>query len=145
MDYKKIKKLIKIAKEEQLKALSYEEEGSKVHIETHFAGSEIATPIAPAPVMATAAEVSEKSSSQDGQYHVIKSPFVGTFYLAPSPEEPPFVQVGDRITEGKVLCIVEAMKIMNEIEADISGEIVEVCVKNENFVEYDEVLFKVKV
>lgn len=74
----------------------------------------------------------------------IKSPFVGTFYRSSSPQNPYFVKVGDIISTGKTLCIIEAMKIMNEIEADCSGEIVEICLENETYVEYGQVLFRIK-
>jgi acetyl-CoA carboxylase biotin carboxyl carrier protein len=69
---------------------------------------------------------------------------VGTFYSSPSPETSPYVKKGDRVRKGQVLCIVEAMKIMNEIESEFSGEIVEICVENENYVEYGQVLFRIK-
>ncbi len=76
--------------------------------------------------------------------HVVKSPIVGTFYDAPSPDADPFVQVGDKVSVGKVLCIVEAMKLMNEIESDAAGEIVKVFVKPGQPVEYGQALFAVK-
>jgi acetyl-CoA carboxylase biotin carboxyl carrier protein len=73
----------------------------------------------------------------------ITAPIVGTFYASPSPEAPSFVKVGDKIERGKVLCIIEAMKLMNEIEAEVSGTIAEILVKNEEPVEYGQVLFRV--
>jgi acetyl-CoA carboxylase biotin carboxyl carrier protein len=76
--------------------------------------------------------------------HIVKSPIVGTFYAAPSPDAEPFVQVGDTVAVGKVLCIVEAMKLMNEIESDAAGEIVKVFVKPGQPVEYGQALFAVK-
>jgi acetyl-CoA carboxylase biotin carboxyl carrier protein len=76
--------------------------------------------------------------------HIVKSPIVGTFYEAPSPDADPFVKVGDRVSSGQVLCIVEAMKLMNEIEADASGEIVKVYVKTGQPVEYGQPLFAIK-
>src|SRR5579875_3056570 len=76
--------------------------------------------------------------------HIVKSPIVGTFYDAPSPDAEPFVKVGDRVTSGQVLCIVEAMKLMNEIEADASGEIVKIFVKTGQPVEYGQALFAIK-
>ena len=78
------------------------------------------------------------------ELHTIKSPIVGTFYSAPSPDAPPFVKVGDAIQEGKVVCIVEAMKLMNEIEADASGDIVRVLVENGQPVEYGQPLFAIR-
>lgn len=92
----------------------------------------------------TAASKSVEKASVDGNFVTITSPFVGTFYKAPSPESDPYVKVGDQFNVGQVLCIVEAMKIMNEIESEISGEIVEICVDNETYVEYGQTLFKVK-
>lgn len=74
----------------------------------------------------------------------VKSPMVGTFYTSPSPNAEPFVKKGDHVKKGQVLCVVEAMKLMNEIESEFDGEIVEVCVKNEDMVEYGTPLFKIK-
>jgi acetyl-CoA carboxylase biotin carboxyl carrier protein len=76
--------------------------------------------------------------------HAVRSPVVGTFYRAPAPEEEPFVEVGDRISEGQTLCIVEAMKLMNEIPSDVTGEVVEVLAENAGGVEYDQPLFYIK-
>ena len=77
--------------------------------------------------------------------HIITSPIVGTFYRSPNPESPAFVSEGDRITKGKVLCIVEAMKLMNEIESDIEGSIVRIYPQNGQPIEYGEKLFAVKI
>jgi acetyl-CoA carboxylase biotin carboxyl carrier protein len=81
----------------------------------------------------------------DAGLHIITSPIVGTFYRSPSPESPSFVNEGDRITKGKVLCIIEAMKLMNEIESDIDGVIAKIYISNGQPVEYGEKLFAVKV
>lgn len=85
-----------------------------------------------------------QEEKQEENYKLIKSPMVGTFYASFSPDKEPFVKVGDRIHKGQVVCIVEAMKLMNEIESEFDGEIVEICVKNEDVVEYGMPLFKVK-
>ena len=85
-----------------------------------------------------------KTSQTEEKYKIIKSPMVGTFYASSSPDKEPFVKVGDKIHKGQVVCIVEAMKLMNEIESEFDGEIVEVCVKNEDVVEYGMPLFKIK-
>ncbi|WP_103896340.1 acetyl-CoA carboxylase biotin carboxyl carrier protein [Caloramator fervidus] len=77
--------------------------------------------------------------------HVIKAPLVGTFYRAPGPNLKPFVEVGTKVKKGDTLCIIEAMKIMNEIQSDVDGEIVEILVENETMVEYGQELFKIKV
>ena len=81
---------------------------------------------------------------KEENYKVIKSPMVGTFYASSSPDKDPYVKVGDKISKGQVVCIVEAMKLMNEIESEFDGEIVEICVKNEDVVEYGTPLFKIK-
>ena len=78
------------------------------------------------------------------EYNLIKSPMVGTFYSKSSPKAEPFVKVGDKVKKGQVVCIVEAMKLMNEIEAEFDGEVVEICKKDEDMVEYGTVLFKIK-
>ena len=87
---------------------------------------------------------SKSSNSDTENYKIIKSPMVGTFYASSSPDKDPFVKVGDKIHKGQVVCIVEAMKLMNEIESEFDGEIVEVCVKDEDIVEYGMPLFRVK-
>jgi acetyl-CoA carboxylase biotin carboxyl carrier protein len=98
-----------------------------------------AAAIAAAPPAAAPVE----SATEDRKVHDVLSPIVGTYYRAPSPDAPPYVQVGDRVKMGQVLCIVEAMKLMNEIEADVAGEILEVLPTNGQPVEFGEVLFRV--
>ncbi len=85
-----------------------------------------------------------ESPAERNGLHAVRSPVVGTFYRAPAPGEEPYVEVGDRVAEGQTLCIVEAMKLMNEIPSDVSGEVVEVLVENAEGVEYDQPLFHVK-
>lgn len=84
----------------------------------------------------------EKQKNEEN-YKTVKSPMVGTFYTKASPTAEPFVKVGDRVKKGDVLCIIEAMKLMNEIESDVDGEIVEICYNDEDLVEYGSVLFKI--
>lgn len=86
----------------------------------------------------------ESKSQMDENYKIVKSPMVGTFYSSPSPKEDAFVKVGDTVKKGDVLCVVEAMKLMNEIESEFDGQIVEICAKNEDMVEYGMPLFKIK-
>jgi acetyl-CoA carboxylase biotin carboxyl carrier protein len=88
--------------------------------------------------------INKEEAKEDSDLKVISSPMVGTFYSTPSPDSKAFVQVGDTINSGDVLCIIEAMKLMNEIESDISGEIVKILVKDGDMVEYGQPLFKVK-
>jgi acetyl-CoA carboxylase biotin carboxyl carrier protein len=87
---------------------------------------------------------SEPAVESDEGLHIVKSPIVGTYYESPSPGAPPFIKVGDTVTQGQVLCIVEAMKLMNEIESDVSGEIVKMHVKNGQPVEYGQALFAIR-
>ncbi len=98
------------------------------------------------PILESSGPVSPSTSlpSADQKLIDIKSPIVGTFYRAPGPDEPSFVEVGDRIKSGQGICIVEAMKVMNEIESEVSGEIVEILVQNAQPVEFDQVLMRVK-
>ena len=107
---------------------------------------------APAPIVATqvvaspaqvAAPIAENSSSNEANYITIKSSMIGTFYRSSSPETPPFVNVGDSIKEGDTICIIEAMKLFNEIEAEVSGKIVKVLVDDTTPVEFDQPLFLV--
>jgi acetyl-CoA carboxylase biotin carboxyl carrier protein len=92
---------------------------------------------APAPVAAPAADAKE------GNYVTIKSPMIGTFYRRPSPDKPLFAEVGDEVSPGKVVCIIEAMKLFNEIESEVSGKIVKILVEDASPVEYDQPLFLV--
>ena len=92
----------------------------------------------PAPTVAPAAQ----EAAHKGK--ALTSPMVGTFYLKPSPNAKPYVEVGKQVKKGDVLCIIEAMKLMNEIESDVDGEIVEICYNDEDLVEYGSVLFKIK-
>jgi acetyl-CoA carboxylase biotin carboxyl carrier protein len=99
-----------------------------------------ATP-APAPAKEEVAEEAAPKVTTDASYVTIKSPMIGTFYRSSSPDKDPFVKVGDRIEKGNVLCIIEAMKLFNEIESEISGTVVKVLVDNSSPVEYDQPLF----
>lgn len=102
-------------------------------------------PTLPTPPTSNAAPATSSQTAEPAppakKYKEIRSPMVGTFYRAPSPEANPYVQVGDQVTKGKVLCIIEAMKLMNEIESDVDGKIVKIMVENGQPVEYDQVLF----
>lgn len=100
------------------------------------------TPSAPAP--APAAEEAPAPAAEEANYITVKSPMIGTFYRKPSPDKPTFVEVGDTIKEGDVLCIIEAMKLFNEIESEVSGKIVKVLVDDTSPVEYDQPLFLVE-
>jgi acetyl-CoA carboxylase biotin carboxyl carrier protein len=102
--------------------------------------AQVAAPPAPAPAAAPPAEPARQDNSK---YIAIKSPMIGTFYRAPGPDKPPFASVGDEVKPGKVICIIEAMKLFNEIECEVSGKIVKVLVDDASPVEYDQPLFLV--
>jgi acetyl-CoA carboxylase biotin carboxyl carrier protein len=124
------------------------------HLASAIAAQSAAPAVAPVPVavpatlpgatpVASAAAPAAEAGPEAGA-HIVKSPIVGTFYDAPSPDSDPFVKLGDRVSTGQVLCIVEAMKLMNEIESDFAGEIVKVYVKTGQPVEYGQPLFAIK-
>jgi acetyl-CoA carboxylase biotin carboxyl carrier protein len=98
--------------------------------------------VPPAPETAPASVPTAAPPAEE--LHMVKSPIVGTYYESPSPGSPPFVKPGDHVDAGQVLCIVEAMKLMNEIEADVAGEIVKVLVKNGQPIEYNQELFAIR-
>lgn len=98
-----------------------------------------------APPMGTTGGPSTSLPPTDYKLFEIKSPIVGTFYRAPSPDDAPFVEIGDRIKVGQGICIVEAMKVMNEIDAEVSGEVIEILVENFQPVEFDQVLMRVRL
>lgn len=151
MSTKLLKEIIALAKEEGISELKYETKDTKV--ELNFNSAPTITPVqmsAPvsmaAPTFApSAAPANAKGASSDEGLYELTSPFVGTFYTSPAPGKPEFVSVGAKVSKGQTLCILEAMKIMNEIEADVNGEIVEVCVENESLVEFGQVLYKIRV
>lgn len=144
MNVKDIKELVKILNETDISELSLESEGVKINIRKGSAGSVEAAPAAvsaapaPAPVTEAAPEVKRDN------VHVIEAPMVGTFYTAPSPDAEPFVQVGSMVNKDSTLCIIEAMKLMNEIEAEVDGRVVEILAENGQAVEYGQPLFVIE-
>jgi acetyl-CoA carboxylase biotin carboxyl carrier protein len=152
MDLNLVKKLVKIATSNDISGLEIEENGFRVKIdkEVKTVQTTITHPQFSAPVMSgpsnnapMAASVEEKKGEAEN-FHEIKSPIVGTFYRAPAPDADPYIQVGDTVAVGSVLCIVEAMKLMNEIESDVGGKIVKILVENGKPVEYNQPLFLVQ-
>jgi len=146
MDLRKLKKLIDLVEESGITELEVTEGEEKVRIVKHSNSAPQQTymmpqaaPVAPHAISAPAVSVETKSDLPEGQ--VVKSPMVGTFYRAPSPGAKPFVEVGDSIKEGQPICIIEAMKIMNEIEADGSGVIKRMLFENGQAVEFGQPLF----
>lgn len=150
MNPKEIKNMIDFIAKSGLAEVNIETEAFKIKVKRDTEGTVIATPAvapapppvpvpaaAPAPVPAEAAPVAEDSS----KYKEITSPIIGTFYRSPKPEDPAFVSVGDAVGAGDKVCIVEAMKLFNEIESEISGTIVKVLVENASPVEFGQPLF----
>ena len=145
---KEIRELVELVTERGLAGLEIEQSGFRLRIEgTRPAASPAAAFPAPALPMASAAAAiaSEAEPPPDANVHVITSPIVGTFYRSASPEADPFAQVGERIAKGKILCIIESMKLMNEIESDVEGEVVAVYPSNGQPVEYGEKLFAIRL
>ncbi|OGU41053.1 MAG: acetyl-CoA carboxylase, biotin carboxyl carrier protein [Ignavibacteria bacterium RIFOXYB2_FULL_35_12] len=150
MDLNLIKKLIKIFDSSEITDLEIEQEGFRIKIakKTHtlHSGSRPHVVLPPASVdegLKDVTSVNEKETKAETR-HEIRSPIVGTFYLAPGPDADPYVQVGDIVTKGSVLCIVEAMKLMNEIESDTEGRIVKILVENGKPVEFNQPLFLIQ-
>jgi acetyl-CoA carboxylase biotin carboxyl carrier protein len=156
MNQKELKELIEFLIEKDIAEFELERGDVKVKIkrgtppppvpDTRF----IAVPAAPAPAQTIArADLSASASppeppQPESGLHIVRSPIVGTFYESPSPGSPPFVKVGDTLEVGQVLCIVEAMKLMNEIECDVAGELVKMLVSNGQPIEYGQELFTVR-
>ena len=146
MDLRKLKKLIDLVQESGIAELEITEGEEKVKI---VKGGVVSMTAAPPPVMAApaaapaasapAAPAAAPPEAQEG--HVVKAPMVGTFYRSPSPDAKPFVEVGQVVKEGDTICIIEAMKLMNEIEADASGSVKAILVENGQPVEYGQPLF----
>jgi acetyl-CoA carboxylase biotin carboxyl carrier protein len=145
MDLRKLKKLIDLVQESGISELEITEGEEKVKIVKGGGVSVSAAPpaaaAAPAPVepRPAAGAAAEPEPGQEG--HVVKAPMVGTFYRSPSPDAKPFVEVGQAVKEGDTICIIEAMKLMNEIEADASGVVKAILVENGQPVEYGQPLF----
>lgn len=156
IDIEKIQKLLEVAKKKHVTEFSVEAKDIKIS----FSFGSQPTIQYPSPILSVAqspihqnqnvihapqAEKSKNANTEGGKYHELKAPFVGTFYTAPAPGEPPYVKVGDKVKKGQTIGILEAMKIMNQIESDVDGEIMEISLENESFAEFGQVIFKIKV
>lgn len=156
MDINEIQALIKFVAKSGVSEVEIESKGFKLVIKTPSSKSveqvmipspvQVSAPVAVAPQIQAAPVVETPNlapATDESRYITIKAPMIGTFYRSPGPDKPLFVNVGDEIKPGKVLCIIEAMKLFNEIEADISGKIVKVLMDDAKPVEYDQPLFLV--
>jgi len=152
MDLNLIKKLIKILESSDVTDLEIEENGTRVKLakkvrvtqSVSYTQATAASPVTHQLSESVSKTEDKKVIDEHVGMHEIKSPIVGTFYRAPAPDADSYVQVGDMVSAGSVLCIVEAMKLMNEIESDVSGKIVKILVENGKPVEYNQPLFLVQ-
>ncbi len=147
MELDEIKDLISFLKDTDVTELNIEREGFKIRIKRGYIYGPIeisrkVTTYEEAPVPQ---QIKEITKEEEEVLHTVTSPLVGTFYRSASPDSPPFVEVGARVEKGQVLCIIEAMKIMNEIESDVSGVVKKILVENGQPVEYGEPLFLIEV
>lgn len=158
MDIKQIQELVKLINKTSIGEITIEENGTKITIKqkkdpvqnimtaapVNYAAPAQAVPVASAPAPASApTPVAPKTEVKSDNYVTIKSPMIGTFYRQSGPGKPLFVNVGDEIAPGKVVCIIEAMKLFNEIESEVKGKIVKILVDDASPVEYDQPLFLV--
>jgi acetyl-CoA carboxylase biotin carboxyl carrier protein len=153
IDLAEIRELIAIVNQSNVTELVIESEDFKLAIRKSVESVPVATiatkpapqeiPAAVAPPIPAAPATPTEAPVEENHFLEVKAPMVGTFYRAPSPEASPFVQLNDRIGQNQTVCIIEAMKLMNEIEAEVSGRIVEICVKNGEPVEFGQILMRV--
>ena len=142
MEYEKIKQLMNDMGESKLSSIDIDfPDGTKISMKKDKIQETVVQAVQDTPIMIpnTTIEVQKEEKG-----NIIKSPMVGIFYLKPSPVAEPYIELGKDVKKGDVLCIIEAMKLMNEIESDVDGEIVEICYNDEDLVEYGSVLFKIK-
>lgn len=158
MDIKQIQELIKFVSRSGVNEVAIEQENFKITIKTNqapvyvnaalpasvVAAQPAAVPAAAVPQAAETKVASTPAAEDTSKYITIKSPMIGTFYRSSSPDKPSFANVGDEVAVGKVVCIIEAMKLFNEIESEVAGRIVKVLVDNASPVEYDQPLFLVE-
>jgi len=154
MNIKEVEELIRFVSKANVSEVELETKDIKLVIKTAKVGTEVQqmpvqavaatpAPVAPAPATVSAAPQAPAETaphSNESKYITIKSPMIGTFYRSSSPDKPPFINVGDKIEKGKVICIIEAMKLFNEIEAEVSGTLVKVIANDASPVEYDQAL-----
>jgi acetyl-CoA carboxylase biotin carboxyl carrier protein len=142
VDFKEIKKLVELMREMALTEIEVEETGRRIRLRREM------SPPPALPGKVAHIEVQEGARSLPAEAvdatHPVRSPIVGTFYRAPSPDADPYVETGDIVKKGQTLCIVEAMKLMNEIESDVDGRVVEVCLEDGTDVEYGTVLVRIE-
>jgi acetyl-CoA carboxylase biotin carboxyl carrier protein len=151
LDWPEVERVLKLMDRHELEEFEYSTGGFHVRLKKVSVDQAPATPspaavpaAAPAQATVAPAEPAPAAAESGEKVHIVKSPIVGTYYAAPSPGAPSFVKVGDHVQTGQVLCIIEAMKLMNEIESDVAGEITRVFVENGQPVEYGEPLYAIR-
>ena len=154
MDLKNLKKIVEMVENANISHLSIEDDGTKIEVKKKLEAAPVTTishtvpaaqPVAPAPAQPQAVEQPKSDNIEDDpNIKVIKSDMVGTFYASPKPEDPPFIKVGDTVKNGDTICIIEAMKLFNEILSEVDGVVEKVLVKNAEPVEYGQPLFLVR-
>jgi len=149
MNIEELKEMVNLMNENDLSELEIEKQGLKIRLKKGFGGQiekvvETVTSKSAAPKSEEATAAQQAATPPSSKTLEIKSPMVGTFYKAPAPDAPPFVKAGDTIEVGQVVCIIEAMKLMNEIKSEIKGKIVSVLVENADPVEFGQPLFLVE-
>ena len=149
MNLKEIREMISLMNDNDLIEIEIERSGSKVKLKKASAQEFVAVQKAPveyaASVQAQAAALATAAEKSNANRKGIKSPMVGTFYRAPSPDSAPYVELGQVVDKGQVVCIIEAMKLMNEIKSEVKGKIVEIPIENAQPVEFDQTLFYIEV
>ncbi|MGF1484303.1 MAG: acetyl-CoA carboxylase biotin carboxyl carrier protein [Opitutales bacterium] len=147
----RVREIVELMKEAELQEFSFEQEGVRLHLKRALPAPPPPAYAPPAPLPPAAAPAAPGTTAAvaaptaEAGVDFIRSPMVGTFYRSPSPESPPFIETRDRVKKDTVVCIVEAMKVMNEIQSELAGSITEVLVENGETVEYGQPLFKVKL
>jgi acetyl-CoA carboxylase biotin carboxyl carrier protein len=161
MDLDQLKQILDLVREHDLSELEVEHEGLKIRIRTNAAGTAVPVTVTPPSASAgsprtvtapgdpalsgpSASDIDSTAGEEEVELAVVRSPIVGTFYRSPEPAAPPFVDIGSAVKKGQVLCIIEAMKLMNEIDSEYDGEIVNVYVETGQPVQYGERLFAIR-
>ena len=149
MDIQYIKKIVRLIEQSTVNEIEIEEEGTKIRVVKSSGNQAVVmtgyqAPTTVAPPLATVVTPTEKIVPAAATHHEVKSPIVGTFYRSPAPDADSYIEVGQVVQVGTVLCIIEAMKLMNEIESDVAGKVVKILVDNAKPVEYNQPLFLIE-
>ena len=150
MNIKELKEMINLMKENELVELEIEKEGERIRLKKDAGGGIVKEEVAHAryipsqPLGAVGEAAPPKQGVLDERSYLVRSPMVGTFYSAPAPDQEPYMSKGQTVKEGDVLCIIEAMKLMNEIKSEVNGKMVDILVTNGQPVEFDQPLFKIE-